>query len=105
MKIISLKCKSRNINSQIEYLIESHNWSLKDGRLCKQFQFKIFESVINFVNRLLPIIIESDHQPIMIINFNSLGIELFSFDEDQITKKDIVMASYIDTKFKNLSYE
>ena len=36
----------------------------------------------------------------MIINFNSLGIELFSFDENQITKKDIVMASYIDTKFK-----
>ena len=27
------------------------------------------------------------------------------FDENQITKKDIVMASYIDTKFKNLSYE
>ena len=41
---------SKNINSQIEYLIESHNWSLKDGRLCKQLQFKNFESVINFVN-------------------------------------------------------
>tara|TARA_Y100000813_G_scaffold157726_1_gene117883 strand:+ start:99 stop:392 length:294 start_codon:yes stop_codon:yes gene_type:complete len=96
---------SKNINSQIEYLIESHNWLLRDGRLCKQFQFKSFESVINFVNRLFPKIIESDHHPIMIINFNSLGVELFSFDENQITKKDIVMASYIDTKFKNLSYE
>ena len=96
---------SKNINSQIEYLIESHNWSLKDGRLCKQLQFKNFESVINFVNSLLPKIIESDHHPVMILNFNSFGIELFSFDEDQITKKDIVMASYIDTKFKNLSYE
>ena len=96
---------SKNTNSQIEYLIESHNWLLKEGRLCKQYQFKNFESVINFVNRLLPKIIESDHHPIMIINFNSLGIELFSFDENQITKKDTVMASYIDPKFKKLSYE
>tara|TARA_Y100001978_G_scaffold66104_1_gene59276 strand:+ start:238 stop:531 length:294 start_codon:yes stop_codon:yes gene_type:complete len=96
---------SKNTNSQIEYLIETHNWLLKDGRLCKQYQFKNFESLINFVNRLLPKIIESDHHPKMIINFNSLGIELFSFDENQITKKDTVMASYIDTKFKNLSYE
>ena len=48
---------SKNINSQIEYLIESHNWLLRDGRLCKQFQFKSFESVINFVNRLFPKII------------------------------------------------
>ena len=91
---------SKNINSQIEHLIESHNWLLKDGRLCKQFQFKNFESAMNFVNELSPKIIESDHHPIMIINFNSLGIELFSFDENRITKKDVAMASYIDTKFK-----
>ena len=89
---------SKNINSQIEYLIESHNWSLKDGRLCKQLQFKNFESVINFVNSLLPKIIESDHHPIMIINFNSLGIELFSFDENRITKKDVSMASADEVK-------
>ena len=48
---------SKNTNSQIEYLIETHNWLLKDGRLCKQYQFKNFESLINFVNRLLPKII------------------------------------------------
>ncbi|MEC8617656.1 MAG: 4a-hydroxytetrahydrobiopterin dehydratase [Bacteroidota bacterium] len=92
---------SKNINLQTEYLIDSHNWLLNDGRLCKQFQFKSFESVMNFVNGLLPKIIESDHHPIMIINFNSLGIELFSFDENQITKKDVAMANYIDTNFKN----
>tara|TARA_Y100001954_G_scaffold176327_1_gene187401 strand:- start:366 stop:650 length:285 start_codon:yes stop_codon:yes gene_type:complete len=91
---------NKNINSQIEHLTDSHNWSLKDGRLCKQFEFKNFESVMNFLNELSTKIIESDHHPIMIINFNSLGIELFSFDENQITKKDVAMASYIDTKFK-----
>jgi len=96
---------SKNTNSQIEYLIESHNWLLKDGRLCKQYQFKNFESVINFVNRLSSKINESDHHPKMIINFNSLGIELFSFDENRITKKDLDMASYIDIAFKNFSYE
>ena len=91
---------SKNINSQIEHLTDSHNWILKDGRLCKQFKFKNFEFAMNFVNELSPKIIESDHHPIMIINFNSLGIELFSFDENRITKKDIAMASYIDTQFK-----
>ena len=91
---------SNNINLQIEQLINSHNWLLKEGRLCKQFQFKNFESVMNFVNELSTKIIESDHHPIMTINFNSLGIELFSFDENRITKKDVSIASYIDTNFK-----
>ena len=96
---------SKNINSQIEHLIVRHHWLLQKGRLCKQFRFKNFEYVMDFVNRLLPKINESDHHPKMIINFNSLGIELFSFDENRITKKDLDMASYIDTTFKNFSYE
>ena len=72
---------SKNINLQTEYLIDSHNWLLNDGRLCKQFQFKSFESVMNFVNGLLPKIIESDHHPIMIINFNiTIPLSLFYFE-------------------------
>tara|TARA_B100000900_G_C19929568_1_gene452984 strand:- start:30 stop:323 length:294 start_codon:yes stop_codon:yes gene_type:complete len=96
---------SKNINSQIEHLIVRHHWLLQKGRLYKQFRFKKFEYVMDFVNRLSSKINESDHHPKMIINFNSLGIELFSFDENRITKKDLDMASYIDIAFKNFSYE
>ncbi len=96
---------SKDIKLQMEHLIERHHWLLQDGKLHKQFRFKNFEYVMYFVNKLLPKINESDHHPKMIINFNSLVIELFSFDENRITQKDLDMASYIDIKFNNFSYE
>jgi 4a-hydroxytetrahydrobiopterin dehydratase len=60
------------------------------GRLLNHFNF------LDFVNRVAKIVEELNHHPIITINWKTVKLSLKSFDVDDITNRDINLATKIE---------
>ena len=92
-----------NIKDKVDGLINNKGWGLKNNKLTKVYGFKNYEEVIQFLNVISEKINEQNHHPLMSINFNKLHIELFTFDSNSLTKKDIELAVSIDKLYLDFS--
>ena len=92
-----------NIKDKVDGLINNKGWGLKNNKLIKVYGFKNYEEVIQFLNVISEKINEQNHHPLMSINFNKLHIELFTFDSNSLTKKDIELAVSIDKLYLDFS--
>lgn len=92
-----------NIKDKVDGLIKNKGWGLKNNKLNKVYGFKNYEEVIQFLNVISEKINEQNHHPLMSINFNKLHIELFTFDSNSLTKKDIELAVSIDKLYLDFS--
>ena len=92
-----------NIKDKVDGLINNKGWGLKNNKLTKVYGFKNYEEVIQFLNVISEKINEQNHHPLMSINYNKLHIELFTFDSNSLTKKDIELAVSIDKLYLDFS--
>ena len=92
-----------NIKDKVDGLINNKGWGLKNNKLIKVYGFKNYEEVIQFLNVISEKINEQNHHPLMSINYNKLQIELFTFDSNSLTKKDIELAVSIDKLYLDFS--
>ena len=92
-----------NIKDKVDGLINNKGWGLKNNKLIKVYGFKNYEEVIQFLNVISEKINEQNHHPLMSINNNKLHIELFTFDSNSLTKKDIELAVSIDKLYLDFS--
>lgn len=92
-----------NIKDKVDGLIKNKGWGLKNNKLTKVYGFKNYEEVIQFLNVISEKINEQNHHPLMSINYNKLHIELFTFDSNSLTKKDIELAVSIDKLYLDFS--
>ena len=92
-----------NIKDKVDGLINNKGWGLKNNKLIKVYGFKNYEEVIQFLNVISEKINEQNHHPLMSINYNKLHIELFTFDSNSLTKKDIELAVSIDKLYLDFS--
>ncbi len=92
-----------NIIDKVDELIKNKGWGLKNNKLTKVYGFKNYEEVIQFLNVISEKINEQNHHPLMSINYNKLHIELFTFDSNSLTKKDIELAVSIDKLYLDFS--
>ena len=92
-----------NIKDKVDGLINNKGWGLKNNKLIKVYGFKNYEEVIQFLNVISEKINEQNHHPLISINFNKLHIELFTFDSNSLTKKDIELAVSIDKLYLDFS--
>lgn len=80
------------------YMTQLDNWSLDSQApsIYKEWLFKDFKSVIQFLNQLCELADKEDHHPEILTTYTNLRIRLWTHDVDGITEKDFSMASAID---------
>jgi 4a-hydroxytetrahydrobiopterin dehydratase len=77
-------------------------WSLKDGKIVKTFNFSTFRQAIDFVNEVAKIAEERDHHPVITIIWRTVKISSISFDVQRITERDFALANEIESLWQKM---
>lgn len=80
-------------------LRERPEWSLKDGKLVRQWTFKDFAAAMAFVNRVAGMAEQQQHHPDIDLRYNRVELALVSHDAGGITARDAKMAGLISDEF------
>ena len=91
--------EKQNLKNQLSKL--SNKWSINDKFLICKYEFKNFNDVLYFMNKVGVKCEEMDHHPKWTNVYNRLEIELFTHDKDGLTAKDFDLATFMDVEFKN----
>jgi len=71
-------------------------WTIKQGHVFKQFQFKNFKESISFVNKVAGIAEQEGHHPNIAINFKKVDIELWTHAINGLSENDFILPAKID---------
>ena len=72
-------------------------WKKSDNKLKKKYIFKNFVEVTAFFSKVAIVSEKLNHHPKIIIEYNSVEIELFTHDKNNsVTEKDYNLAEAID---------
>ena len=88
------KLSDDEINNELNNL---PGWSLKDGKLHKDFEFESFNQAFGFMTRASMEIEKMNHHPEWFNVYNRLTIELTTHDAGGITKNDINLAKILNS--------
>ena len=75
-------------------------WSYQEHQLQRSILFPSYSKSIQFVNRIAELAEEKKHHPLIVINFTSIELSLYTHDTNGVTEKDFVLAKEIDTLLK-----
>lgn len=93
-----------NPKEQNTPIIVTNKWKTNDKVLTKTFQFQRKGDKNKFVIALLEYEAETEHNAIIIINEDTVTLELFTKDLDKVTEIDKVYAKFADVLFKDVVY-
>lgn len=72
-------------------------WKKSESKLIKKFEFKNFIEVCAFFSKVAIVSEKLDHHPKIIIEYNSVKIELFTHDNNNsVSERDYNLADAID---------
>lgn len=77
-------------------MMELQDWSLESGLLVKEFNFPNFEAALEFVNKVGEIAKKHNHHPDIILRYNQVRLNLVTYEENSLTKRDFEVAKEID---------
>ena len=69
-------------------------WSVKDGKLHKEFKFENFVAAFGFMTQLALIAESMNHHPEWFNVYNRVTIDMMTHDADGITELDIKFAAH-----------
>ena len=72
-------------------------WSLKDGKLHKEFEFESFNQAFGFMARASMEIEKLNHHPEWFNVYNKISIDLMTHDAGGITENDIQLAKILNS--------
>ena len=75
---------------------EVPGWSLVDGTLEEDFQFKDFGETMQFVNRVAQVAQEEDHHPDIEISYNKVHLTLSTHSIGGLSRNDFIVAAKIE---------
>jgi 4a-hydroxytetrahydrobiopterin dehydratase len=81
-------------------LKELDGWSLKEGKLHRQFQFKSFVEAFGFMSSLALVSESLGHHPEWFNVYNRVTIDLTTHDAGGISQKDIDWAKKANALFR-----
>ncbi len=71
-------------------------WALTlEGHLAQTYPFPDFLSALNFANKIAPLAEEAGHHPDFYISWGKCHVELWTHDENGLTKKDFQLTKKI----------
>lgn len=71
-------------------------WTLRDGKLMREFRFRDFKESMEFVNNVAKIAEEEWHHPDIFIYFNKVKLELFTHSIKGLSENDFIVAAKVD---------
>jgi 4a-hydroxytetrahydrobiopterin dehydratase len=77
-------------------LQEVSSWEIRSGHVFKQFKFRDFKEAISFVNKVADIAEQEGHHPDITVNYNKVGIELWTHAINGLSENDFILAAKID---------
>ena len=80
-------------------LAERPEWSLRDGRLVRQWTFTDFAAAMDFVQSVAVLAELAQHHPDIDIRYNRVELALVSHDAGGITARDARMARQLSAEF------
>ena len=88
------KLSDDEINSELKSL---NGWTIKDGKLHKDFQFESFNQAFGFMTRASMEIEKMNHHPEWFNVYNKLSVDLMTHDAGGITKNDVQLAKILNS--------
>lgn len=85
-------------------IVVTNKWEINDKVLTKIFQFQRKGDKNKFVIALLEYETEIEHNAIILINEDTVTLELFTKNLDKVTELDKEYAKYADVLFKDVAY-
>lgn len=77
-------------------LSDIDGWTLRNGKLHKEFGFRGFDEAFAFMTRVAKIAGQLDHHPEWFNVYNKVTIDLMTHDVDGISELDFALAEKID---------
>jgi len=88
----------RLTDSELEAALHAlPDWQLEDGKLIRDYTFPDFVAAIGFVNKVASLAESANHHPDIDIRYNQVRLALISHDSGGITRRDIKLATRLDT--------
>ena len=81
---------------EINKTLSNQNWSYKNNRISKFFEFESYIEGINFVNEIAKIAEQRNHHPDINIGWCKVEISITSHDLGGVTTKCVNLATTID---------
>ncbi|WP_158942940.1 4a-hydroxytetrahydrobiopterin dehydratase [Granulicella sp. S190] len=75
------------------------DWTLRGGKLVREWSFKDFLEAMAFVNRVAVLAETANHHPDIDIRYNQVTLGLVSHDAGGITQRDLSMAGQLTKEF------
>ena len=72
-------------------------WSVKNGKLHKDFEFASFNEAFGFMTRAAMEIEKMNHHPEWLNVYNKISIDLMTHDAGGITQNDIMLAKILNS--------
>ena len=79
-----------------ELLKEIPTWALKDGHLCKRFEFKNFVEAMEFLNKVAKIAEQEGHHPDFSVHYRKVDFEIWTHAVNGLSENDFILAAKID---------
>jgi 4a-hydroxytetrahydrobiopterin dehydratase len=93
------KLSDSEITSHLAHL---PHWSLKNGKLHREYKFPDFAHAFGFMATAAPLIEKADHHPEWCNVYNRVTVDLTSHDAQGVTQKDVDLATLLEGIAKKL---
>jgi 4a-hydroxytetrahydrobiopterin dehydratase len=81
-----------------------NDWKLENHTLVKTFEFAHFEDAMQFMQRVVPFISETNHHPTWTNTYNKVRVELTTHDAgNSVTEKDWKLARFLDENYQKVN--
>ena len=85
------------------YLAQLPDWTVKNGKLHREYKFADFAHAFGFMATAAPLIEKRDHHPEWANVYNRVTVDLMTHDAQGITQKDVDMAKLLEGIAKKLA--
>ena len=75
-------------------------WRLDGGKIVRDFLFPDFLGAMTFVNKMATLAEAQNHHPDIDIRYNNVRLGLVTHDANGITRRDLALATLIDSSNK-----
>jgi 4a-hydroxytetrahydrobiopterin dehydratase len=103
MKLVDKKCKPceggvspMNLGKVTDYMKELKDWVLEGGHIVKRFRFDDFKRALEFVNKVGGLAESEKHHPLIILEYGSVKVELWTHAINGLSENDFILAAKID---------
>lgn len=79
-------------------------WGVEFERLATSIEFESYKEAVFFANTVFGIAEEHSHHPKVTVEYGRVNIDLWSHEEDAITRKDIQVAREIEERLSEMDW-